>query len=265
MANKNGTRPKPAAFSFFPHDWLSSPKIMLMTPAEEGAYIRLLCIAWDDPTCSLPDDDDQLARLSRLGADWQNGSGKVLRDCFESHPKLPFRLVNKKLFFLKQKNLLWRKKCSDGGVSSGNSRRNNGKGTSTKDEVKGNSYPPTLLTKNISEVFEFWRAETGRVKAKLTTDRRTKIAARLKEGYTVDEIKRAIDGCRASPFHRGENPTGKVWDDIELICRTGAKLEGFLNSAPAPKAARPQPVADDDEPGITYAEFKRKQQQQSAG
>ena len=50
------------AFQFYPNDWLSSQNITLMTPAEEGAYIRLLCYAWADPDCSIPNDDEILAR-----------------------------------------------------------------------------------------------------------------------------------------------------------------------------------------------------------
>jgi hypothetical protein len=55
------------AFQFYPDDWLSSPKISTMTPAEEGAYIRLLAYTWNDPDCTIPNDDASLAILSRLG------------------------------------------------------------------------------------------------------------------------------------------------------------------------------------------------------
>jgi len=57
---------------------------MLMTPSEEGAYIRLLAIAWGAPDCGLPDDDTQLATLSRLGEQWLKGSSSTLRQCFFS-------------------------------------------------------------------------------------------------------------------------------------------------------------------------------------
>ena len=42
---------RPPAFQFYPNDWLSSPTILLMTPAQEGAYIRLLCYCWSDKDC----------------------------------------------------------------------------------------------------------------------------------------------------------------------------------------------------------------------
>jgi hypothetical protein len=66
----------------------------------------------------------------------------------------------------------------------------------------------------------------------LTDGRKAKIQARLRAGYTVEQLQRAIDGCAASPFHRGlddhGNRTGAVYDDIELICRDDTKLERFI-------------------------------------
>lgn len=264
---KNGARP--AAFSFFPQDWLSSPKIMLMTPAEEGAYIRLLCIAWDDPDSSLPDDDDQLARLSRLGDGWHNGSGKVLRECFEPHPKLAHKIINKKLFILKQKNKLWRLKSSAGGRSSADSKSRRVKGGSTKEEPNVNSYLPSSYSPKqekkyppaVVEVFEFWQLEMGHPQAKLTPRRRSRIADRLREDYSAETLKQAVLGCKASPFHRGENKDGKVFDDIELICRSGEKVEQFLACLPAvvEKPIRPVPVdPDEGKEQISRAEYERR-------
>tara|TARA_R110002110_G_scaffold970_7_gene3710 strand:+ start:2360 stop:3151 length:792 start_codon:yes stop_codon:yes gene_type:complete len=35
-------------FKFYPRDWLASPSTMLMTLEEQGSYIRMLCIQWED-------------------------------------------------------------------------------------------------------------------------------------------------------------------------------------------------------------------------
>jgi uncharacterized protein YdaU (DUF1376 family) len=88
-------------FPFFPDEWLGSPKIMLMTPAEEGAYIRLLAIAWGNDNCALPNDDIQLASLSRLNEDWFKGSGDKIRQNFVRNGDT---IYNSKLKILK-KNL----------------------------------------------------------------------------------------------------------------------------------------------------------------
>lgn len=78
------------------NDWLSSGSITLMSPAEEGAYFRLLCYAWNDPNCTLPDDDSDLAGLSRLGEAWEMGSGAKIRACFTADLERPGRIYNAK-------------------------------------------------------------------------------------------------------------------------------------------------------------------------
>lgn len=67
--------------------------------------------------------------------------------------------------------------------------------------------------------------------AKLGDKRRKVIASRLKEGYSVDELKRAIDGCKASPWHQGQNGNKRKYDDIELICRNASKVDQFIGLA----------------------------------
>jgi uncharacterized protein YdaU (DUF1376 family) len=88
---------KSPAFQFYPNNWLSSPSVMLMSPSEEGAYIRLLAYSWES---GLPDDDNQLAILSRLGNAWHEGSGEILRKCFI---KVEGRLWNERLLLEKRK------------------------------------------------------------------------------------------------------------------------------------------------------------------
>jgi hypothetical protein len=73
----------------------------------------------------------------------------------------------------------------------------------------------------------------GRPQSKLTPKRKKAISGRLKEGYTVDEIRAAIDGCSRDPFSMGQNDRQTVYNDIELICRTGEKLESFTGYRPA--------------------------------
>jgi uncharacterized protein YdaU (DUF1376 family) len=126
------------AFQFYPGDWLSSSKIAVMTPAEEGAYIRLLCHAWNDPHCSLPDDDEQLAIFSRLGEGWFNGGSTKIRACFQRHPKMHERIFNLRLLLERKKQLAWSRKSREGGERSGESRRKKGKGGSQMVEPNAN-------------------------------------------------------------------------------------------------------------------------------
>jgi uncharacterized protein YdaU (DUF1376 family) len=89
-----------------------------MTPAQEGAYIRLLAYCWDSGDCSLPDDDTELAILSRLGEGWFNGGSTVLRRCFIQHPTKPGFLTNQKLIDEAEKQAAWRAKSAAGGRKS---------------------------------------------------------------------------------------------------------------------------------------------------
>lgn len=86
----------------------------------------------------------------------------------------------------------------------------------------------------VQGLFDFWvnqmRKQPG--STKLTTKRRKAIQARLKEGYTEEQIKNAIVGCSLDPFSMGQNDRQKAFNDIELICRSGEKLESFFNQQP---------------------------------
>jgi hypothetical protein len=90
---------------------------------------------------------------------------------------------------------------------------------------------PCRAQRDVAAVFSFWQWWMERPRAKLTPDRRQKINTRLREGYGFDTIARACIGLSKSPFHRGGNDNGKVYDDITLICRNGSKLEGFADLA----------------------------------
>ncbi len=151
------TMNRPPAFQFYPNDWLSSPKITLMTPAEEGAYIRLLCYDWMND--GLPDNDEQLAALSRLGEGWFKGGGTRLRECF---PLRDGKLHNPRLDEERQKQEIWRRKSQEGGKASAKARfgpktptQTNDKGGSgvVEPEANSSSSSPYRLSSPNSEEF----------------------------------------------------------------------------------------------------------------
>lgn len=53
------------------------------------------------------------------------------------------------------------------------------------------------------------------------------VKARLAEGYSVDDLKRAIDGIHLSPFHRGENERGQKYLGLKLALRDGDQVNKF--------------------------------------
>lgn len=77
-------------------------------------------------------------------------------------------------------------------------------------------------------LFAYWQEQCGHEQAKFTRDRRAKVEARLAEGYTPDQIRKAIDGAARAAF---VDDKGKRHDDLELVCRTGSKLEDFIGRA----------------------------------
>lgn len=84
---------------------------------------------------------------------------------------------------------------------------------------------------SIRRIFTFWQEEVGKPEARLTPDRARKIQARIREGYTEQQIMQAIRGISRSPHHNGENDSGTEYLDLTLICRTGSKLEQFMGMA----------------------------------
>ncbi len=88
------------------------------------------------------------------------------------------------------------------------------------------------LEQQAAEVFAYWCKARGRVGAVFKTadgKRHKAVIGRLKDGYTVEQIKLAIDGIAHSPHHRGDNERKTVYDELELICRDGPRLEALAN------------------------------------
>lgn len=83
--------------------------------------------------------------------------------------------------------------------------------------------------KDIREVFQHWKTYhprqypvvSGLLKEWL------KVAARLKEGYTVEALKEAIDGMHRSPHNLGENERGRQYLTLELCMRNATQVERY--------------------------------------
>jgi hypothetical protein len=83
-------------------------------------------------------------------------------------------------------------------------------------------------TNEIHEIFGYWQSVMNHPNAKLDKKRERAILNSLKK-YSLEEIKLAVDGCKKSSYHQGSNQNGKVYDDIELICRNSSTTESFIN------------------------------------
>jgi len=112
------------------------------------------------------------------------------------------------------------------------------------------------------EVFDYWlKVMNKKSITKFTAKRKLAITSRLKEGYTVEQIKAAIDGCGKSAFHNGQNEQSKMFNDIELICRSGDKLESFFEINEKSQNAPDQGNNSGLTNGNNYATSKRANQE----
>lgn len=99
------------------------------------------------------------------------------------------------------------------------------------EKKKGINPAPGKPDPAADSVFAYWcQVMKKGTNTKFTADRKRRVRDRLKDGYTVEQICMAIDGCANSPHHMGQNDRNTVFDDLELICRTGSKLENFASN-----------------------------------
>lgn len=78
------------------------------------------------------------------------------------------------------------------------------------------------------ELFDYWCKVMGKTKG-AKFDRKRQRAANIQLAQRrLDELKRAVDGCKLDPFSMGENDRAQVYNDFCLIFRDAAHVEKFL-------------------------------------
>lgn len=113
-----------------------------------------------------------------------------------------------------------------------------------REELRSNSSPPLApssdepaaedggipLRVQVLEVFGHYRTYHPRAFKSPTarTKEWGKILARFRDGYSVQDLKDAIDGNHRSPFHCGENKDGTRYNALELIVRDSSQVAKFL-------------------------------------
>jgi hypothetical protein len=89
---------------------------------------------------------------------------------------------------------------------------------------------PVEFDDPVNTVFQFWKAMMGHPRAQIGPMRRTVIRKALMMGYTADDLRVAVVGCKFSSFHQGANENHETFDDIELICRNEKNIDKFLRA-----------------------------------
>jgi hypothetical protein len=129
---------------------------------------------------------------------------------------------------------------------------NNDKNENKKN--KGEAEASSILSQSIQDIWNHYLKTFEGVftrRPTLTENRKKAIRTRLgdkhpeKKGellFSVDDIKLAISNIRQSPFHCGDNDTGKIHADITFICRNAGKVEEWMNYQPKPQQQKVIPL-----------------------
>lgn len=168
------------------------PALMLWTDAyladttdlsaeEHGAYLLLLMAAWRTPDCSLPDDDERLSRMSRVGIKkWRNLRPIMLKFWTVSDG----RWTQKRLLKERARSDMLRSRNAEAGKASALKRKETGStSVSTKIQPPLPIPIPSKESKNLSGVVK------GALRARKGTDFSDE---RNRQAYARSKIAPAI-------------------------------------------------------------------------
>ena len=105
-----------------------------------------------------------------------------------------------------------------------------GKGTEGKGNnicQVANATQHVFVSQDVEEVFQYWQQVMGHTKSKFDKKRSDRITKALLD-YSLNDLKQAIDGCKGSQFHMGNNPTKTIHDGIGVIFRDSEQIEKFI-------------------------------------
>lgn len=220
--------------------WLTDPNLSLCKPATRGIWMDLICSMHNRDRCGVV--SGAVTDLSRLARCLPGELRSAISD-LRAHDVAEVTEQNGNVTLTNRR--MWRvhKDRTDNQLRQARYRQRQcgeppNNGHAAEDEgvaphvvvSQNNSSSPQNgeESSDVRMVFLYWQEVMNHPNSKLTIDRLAKIRARLREGFGVGQIKKAIDGCKSSTFHMGENDQAKVYDDIELICRKGSAIEKFI-------------------------------------
>jgi uncharacterized protein YdaU (DUF1376 family) len=101
--------------------------------------------------------------------------------------------------------------------------------TSNQKPIKNKKTSPTASA-DVVEIFEHWRSVMVSPKSKLDKDRESLINKSLKLGYSVEDLKSAINGCRASPHNMGANDRSTKYNGLNVILKNADNIDRFISA-----------------------------------
>lgn len=118
--------------------------------------------------------------------------------------------------------------------------------------------PVTRVAGEVEQVVAHYRKHHPRALPRVTSASKEyrQVAARLREGYTVQDLCDAIDGCHASAWHMGQNDRRTRYNSLELITRTADKVTQFIEILRGERSG-PQHTQKTSRTAQAAAEFAR--------
>lgn len=251
MGGKTEEMAKLPWFPLYANDFLGSEKIAVMSTEEIGAYILLLCYAWNDKDCTIPNDPAMLARMTKQ----TNGCSTTVQRCFNIHQTKPDRLYNERLLAEWQKTREQSEKCRRAGIISGKSRSLalNGRSTTVQRTLNYSQSQSESYSQEEKEICatwqEFWKTYPDRNGKKLDKvetcrrflglsqqDRKLLLVAvkhyatseRVADGIGIKDPKRFIrDGKGQEPWRDWIEPERKSTGKMpQKFCTRSVKPNG---------------------------------------
>jgi hypothetical protein len=90
----------------------------------------------------------------------------------------------------------------------------------------------------VEQVWEAWKESTGHHRAVLDAKRR-RIIGKALGSHGLEVCLKAVLGWSFSPFHRGENENGRVYNGLDLLLRDAGKIEMFAGYCDGEGLTRP--------------------------
>lgn len=240
-------------------DWRANRTVQRMSYIERGIYRELLDECWSEGF--IPSSIDKMADIVGCPSDVMADAWQVLSKCFVDAGE--GRLINERLNIERTVKDSQRVTRAINGQKGGQAKSLNEKENEasakqvpskchieekrreekSKEKERREEGEKTLCTPSGAlVVFQHWQAVMKKPRTVFDGKRMALINARIKDGYTVQDLQDAATGCSLSPFHMGLNEKGTKYDGIDLIYRDAAHVEKFMEC----KANPPKPMTPSD-------------------
>ena len=235
---------KAPAFQFYTGDWLKDPKLSMCSPATRGIWVDLLCAMHEqDRSGTITGTTTQLCRLCRCSDSEMHHAIeelKATKTATVTERNGIVTVINRRMLNEAKERDKTRQRVQkhrgNGAVTDLKRESNSASSSSSsssysfslhKKEKEKKSSPSDIDPPSL--VFNAWKSTLDHPKAVLDKKRRARIAARLSEGFSADDLVKAIHGVTQSPWHLGQDPANSTrYDGIETIFRDAAQVEKFI-------------------------------------